>query len=801
MSFRSGLSLGLVAVQVVGLGVSPEASAQTRGYRAYKGQNPGVTRYERDRDLYPECVQYIGTDTKRIPREVYEACMEAVDAADWVARKKATPLGCEDGYFTGFSDGLYFGSAQTASDSQMLAAGDREGAGVAVQPQFVDATGPARKSGTHLGQAEGASDARTTWVNALNRGLPQPQPNPKASVTYTDSPYANPYRSLGLPERSLGEMIAVEQVDPSNLSLYQEDRRRSRICGRFYSRSRSDFRAKDYYFSDGRYRFEQKRALDGQAAFDQWVDGRIAPAPVSEIRGRRAADGRRSDAPTRGGRDASRDQISADGYRQIRSKVVTVPASETPVSSAAPTRAPTETPASDANRAAPGSKNILVGNSTPTPTPTPAQPAAPVVSYDLGQIYRDTFYKAYAYYAEEAYSRGFYAMLDDGSNDGWNIGWNVGLNFAFQQGRVLGFNREFRLLEQQAYQTSYQSAYRSQYGQTFETYRTTPIISAQLIDVMGATDDGILQPGETIYGIYEIRNYGGVAGQLQLRFQGDGISSSTTQALAAPANKSLRVADTKLSGVIRPELSNFSQAEILLAVTGGHEPQVSPLRREVTRQITLEGVTAQAVSTAGVAKVAVTVLNRSPKLQTPDDVKIVISGAGAPTVVNLGRVAPNAKTTSQTVELKGLNPLSLLNEQAVVQVEVMIGNTRVAGSGSVVARQDSASRDADLAKIFNDSAQGTSTSSVARAALEQLAIEVIEEVKNIKNNRYSDDPEGTLLNEVMKSYRSTRQSPAAKALYQELGSRARAAGKKLRSLGFKTRGYRAFQRWMDELEG
>jgi hypothetical protein len=823
LSVQISLQLSLVGVGLSLVFPAP-AFAQTRGreYRGYKGQNPGVTRFERDRDLYPECAKYVGNAQNQIPRAVYDACVDAVDAADLVARKRATPIGCEDGYFTGFSEGLYEGANWTRSDRGAQDVGFQEGLSAALAYQ--GATQPAEEDGVRLGESQGSGQAREAWVRALNQPAPAFQPQPAIGVQYSvsQSRYANPYQSMGLQERSLGEMIAIEKYDPANMALFQEDRRKSRICAGFNGRQRQNFSAGDYYRNDGRYQYDHQRAYDGRAAFDSWISGRQA-FDANDVRQGRRGDSR--SGPTRS-------SLNANRYRDLKDQIITVQPGAEPAGGGG-VEGPRGNSSGTSNGNPNGGRN---GNgasadgrrgtptptpaaatptptpATPTPTPVPATPTPAPIVYNLGEIYKNTFQNAYRYYAEEAYSRGFYALLDDGANDGWQIGVNVGYQFAHQNGRVMGFNHQFRELEKDAYQLGYQKQFGAAYQKTFDYYRTTAVIAADLIEIMGATDDGILQPGETIHGIYEIRNYGGVPAQLQVQFQGEAIERSNVINVAVPAGKSAKFADTRLAGVMNPGLSNFARPEILLAVTGGHQPQLSSIRREVTRQVTLEGVSAVASAASGVAQVQITLLNRSPKLQTPDDVKIwvttsvrgvTLAGGTASVSQNLGRMTANQKLVTPVISLSGISGLALLNEQVEIEVRVAIGNTGVANSGKVTVRQSASSRLTDLAKVFDGSAQKADVGSQAeaRAAMAQLASEIGEEVRNIKNNRYAKDPEGTLMYEVMLAYRSHPQSESAKKLYRELASQLREFSKKLRGVGmFNSKGSKEFNRWMSELE-
>jgi len=216
-------------------------------------------------------------------------------------------------------------------------------------------------------------------------------------------------------------------------------------------------------------------------------------------------------------------------------------------------------------------------------------------------------------------------MRDDGYDDGYWIGAHVGRDYSGQQGFLSSFNSQFRNLERNAYNDGYQKGYERAYTDEYAHYRTTPIIRAELLDVVGLVDDGILQPGESAYAIYSIKNYGGVDGNLQARLQGAGIQSSSLSSIQIPTMSSQRFEDTRLVGVINPDLKSLSAAEIYISVTGGEQPQLLPVSRSVTHQVTLEGTAYETVTAAGVVKVKVSLLNRSPKIPTTDDVKVVVS--------------------------------------------------------------------------------------------------------------------------------------------------------------------------------
>jgi hypothetical protein len=128
-------------------------------------------------------------------------------------------------------------------------------------------TQAAKNKGAEYGVQSGAGDARNTWISALDRGIPQADPQPKANLSFTDSPYANPYASFNPAPLSLEQMAWEAKVDASRLSIYNYQD--SRLCGdRSLLRDRNSFSMKGYYRADGRYRFDRNRALDGKLSMN-----------------------------------------------------------------------------------------------------------------------------------------------------------------------------------------------------------------------------------------------------------------------------------------------------------------------------------------------------------------------------------------------------------------------------------------------------------------------------------------------------------------------------------------------------
>lgn len=775
----------VILIGIIGFGIAVCALAQaqtTRGgyqgartqnrgeYRGYtKGQDQGVTRYSRDRDEFSDCrKKYLGKPG--IPSEVYAACVDAITDAKSIASRVATAFGCEDGYYTGLAQGLWDGADSFANDNVSYLDG-REAATNALNtdPGLKDAAASAYTHGANRGDNDAASDVRTLWVKAVDRGLPAPLAAPKSDLEFTDSPFNSPYGAYGAfypAPLSLEQMAMNEQYDASNLRLYNERNRHSRICNDCeFIRPKNGFRVKDYYSKDGRYQLDRNRAIDGKDAFDGFVNGRYR------------------DASSRGNAR----------YNQLKGKTITVQAAG---QSSADTTAPKPSDASPGNKPL-GNRGVSGNGNGQRPT------AAPIV-YSLEEIYKTNFITSYSYYAEKFYSDGFYDMRDDGYDDGYWIGANIGRNYSGQQGFVSSFNTGFRNLERNAYNDGYRQGYASAYANEYTRYRTAPVISAELIDVVDLVDDGILQPGESTYAIYSIKNYGGVAGDLQVQLQGAGIQSSSSSSIQIPAMSSKRFEDTRLVGVINPDLKSLSAAEIYLSVTGGDQPQLSPISRSVTHQVTLEGTAYETETAAGVVKVKVSLLNRSPKIPTTDDVKVVVSdNNGRRVEKNLGRLKASELVNPEPIDVTGYRPLDVYQNKITYVVQVSIGDKVVATSQGIRVQEAPDKAHIDLVAIFDKTAQKAETQADALAALDQLIAEVTEEVKLIGNNTYKDSPAGTLLYTVMGTFRAHPQSAAAKTLYSEFASKIRPLDRNLNAaIHFrKSRGRKQFLAWMDELGG
>ncbi|MBS1959806.1 MAG: hypothetical protein JST80_10065 [Bdellovibrionales bacterium] len=761
-----------IQVGIIGFGVALCSLAKAQDRRGdrhvFQGRsNTGITRYSQSRDLYPECAKY---NQKGIPADVYSACMDAVDAADLVAYKRATPIGCEDGYYAGFSEGLYDGSNMAVQrpsiyEPNLTSQGYAEGQAIA--PQYQSSTSAASNAGVEPGNRDGASDVRIAWQNAATgtHQIPGKNKTPR-TVTYTDSPLANPYTAVGLPRRTLPEMAMAEQYDPNNLYLYNQNRSRSRLCNIAVNRN---FRIGDYYRNDGRYSYDRDRAYDGTAAFNLWIANSIKVDSRDMVSQRR---GDRRSGPTRS-------SLNGNRYSSLVGQTRT-------------------------------SEDQSSGGSTTVTTP-PAQPTQPAVVYDLGKIYKETFVSAYSYYADQFYAQGFDDMDDNGATDGWNIGIGVGLEYARQESKVSGFNDTFRKMEQNAYASSYQTHYSVSYDTTFAFHQNNPVLTARLLDVVGEVVDDIIQPGQKIYAIYEVVNAGGKAAVPQVQLQGSGIASSNTTQIAVPAVNVVKVANTSLIGQINPNLGNFADAEILLVVAGA---DAAPLRKQVVRQVTLESLTSTAIPQSGVAKVTIVVKNQSTKIATPESVRITITDtAGHKIERDLGKLTQAQALSVSDLELQGNDELALLNTQVGVKARVSVGTAIVADSNVVAAQPNTAARWVDVAAIFNARVQDAANAAKANAALEQLIADVTAEIhgdnergiRAIGNNDYADRRKvgATLMFQIMEQFKKP-QSAAAKAKYAELGDKLLKSGVD-RGLNAgihfgKSKGRKQFLSWLGQLD-
>lgn len=790
-----------VAIQIgmIGLGVAlcSFAKAQTRSheYHRYQGQAPAIKRSDRRKDEFAECRnKYL---KKGIPAEVFDACISGIQDAEDMAREEATRMGCEDGFYTGFAAGLYDGAEYYKNDQIEFSQGMSSGLQRAMSVLDRDAQsggrlmGSANRAGSAKGSSDGDGDARTDWTNALDRGLPQSNPRPSSDLTFTQSEFQFPYGQLVAQPLSLEQLARERSYDVNKLGAYHDKTRRSRVCNEFRLSRRNDFRGGNYYRKDGRYSADRSRAVDGKAAFERWNKGQV----TLNSRG--------------GGRGESRS--SATRQKQLQGRKIEVAAEgETAVT---PNEKPAEKPANPAGTDTRGGDSRTAGNGprgnggatgTPAPTGTPASAPKPAVVYDLWQIYSENLQAAYAYYADDFYSLGFYDLIDDGSDVGFEAGIGAGLEYAHQQGRIAGFDREFRQQEFLSYNRAYRDEYQSQYARTFNHYRTTPVVRAQLLDVVETVKDGIFQPGEAIKAIYAIKNYGGVAANLTAQLQGAGIASSNAAPIVVPAVTSKNVADGVLTATLNPSLESLNNAQILLVVSGGEETQRSAIERQVTRQVTLDGVRYEPVAPAGVVKVTVTVKNRSPIIATSDDVKVVIAdNSGNRVEPNLGTLKAGETLQPPAFELRNVDPLSIYLGRVSFTVQVFKGTQLIAKSGVIAVAPNAQTATSDLAAIFDLSVQDPAKAAQANAALEQLVAEVSEEIEDVKNSTYEKNPEGTLLNEVVKAYQKRgAQSANAKGRYREFANKIRPLSKRLttnRLFGRKSKGEKAFLGMLDTL--
>lgn len=788
-------SLARATVAALSLAFCSLVQAQTRGdYHRYQGQRPNYTRNDPRRDAYDHCRKnYL---KRGIPAEVFAACVDAIKDAEEAARYEATAAGCENGFYTGFANGLYYGSEDYRNHRGEFNLGMNAGKQCAFD--LIDHDNDrgdrrlmrsANNAGWNKGNSEGDSDARETWVSALDRGIPQPNPHPEKELNFANSEWSFPYGQLVGQPLSLEQLAQERQYDINTFALYRKNNRRSRICNeRSYYRDRSNIKGGQYYSKNGQYSTDRNAAINGQGGFDRWVANKT---------NFNARDARNNQSGRNGGTRA----------KELQNKKIEVAADQIGDEQPQNSTNTNSNPGRGGNNGGRGNANkpdsvANKGATAPTGQPQQQPSTKPPVVFDLWQIYADNFRSAYPYYAKDFYDDGFEDMLDEGANDGYGFGVGIGMEYSRQNGRVEGFNSAFRDEEHKVYNNAYQAQYFAKYDETFKDYQHNPVVRAQLLDIVETEKDGIFQPGEQIKAIYKLINYGGVEARVNAQLAGGGIESSNSAPAVIPAVTSKNVADGVLTATINSQLQSLQNAQIVLVVTGTKkEVPPSPIERTVTRQVTMDNsVSYNPLAAAGVVQVSLTVRNQSPLIPTSDDVSVVaVDNQGHRANLNIG-VLPKGKVHPVSVEIKGIDPLSIYLDQVSFSVQVYKGKQLMGQSQAIGVRHNDETEKADLAKIFDDAAQSPSDLARAQAAKVQLVKEIQEEVTGARTKDYKN-PEGTLVYEVVKAHNARgTQSASAKERYKELANEIRGFSKKLRVLGlFGKKGEKAYLNLVNEL--
>jgi hypothetical protein len=254
---------------------------------------------------------------------------------------------------------------------------------------------------------------------------------------------------------------------------------------------------------------------------------------------------------------------------------------------------------------------------------------------------------------------------DHGFDDGWHYGASIQYEWNFRLGYTEGFDRAASRAAGVAFAAAWATAFDREYRLSFDEWSRSVRPEILAIGITDANADGVFQPGETILVDYELANYGGAAGPVELDLHGPHLDSRLTTRVPLPRRAVLHSSEPLRAG-IREGTPVRTRTNVALELGG----QVRRLTFLVSHPLEFAGgaETLRIDALSGNAVIEVRVANRSRK---PVPVALAMERLDdrAPTAFrDLGRLAAGGVTCS-VFELAGIRPLDLIGGRLAVRFE------------------------------------------------------------------------------------------------------------------------------------
>jgi hypothetical protein len=388
---------------------------------------------------------------------------------------------------------------------------------------------------------------------------------------------------------------------------------------------------------------------------------------------------------------------------------------------------------------------------------------------DFKTIWRDAFVSSYAYYANYFFSKSFHENVDMGQLNGEAIGVQVGKRIARTRGLQVAFDAKFKESSQSSYRGSFTEAYTSSFQTTFADYSRNPKLSIELIEVVGADNDGIIQPGERIGVKFKVVNAGGVGTQLNVSLTGDVQDTSVENRLNINA-LSAREFTTDYIATVDSRLRPRDTARLVLNVNGLQ----AQYGQTVNQLVEISGQKLSLSINNGTGTITVSATNVST-VTTPGVVSAELKLNGRTTQAIAGNLAAGA-TQDMLLNFSGLDPLNLIQSKMTAYVSVKHNDKVVE---SVQLELGSANRDLDLVSYFDAIANSRGFTPAGKTE-EDRAVELIstlgqvnaQEVANNDKrggtNMYRKTPGLTIPGKLAEKFVSSVQNDIAKERYDRL---------------------------------
>jgi hypothetical protein len=385
---------------------------------------------------------------------------------------------------------------------------------------------------------------------------------------------------------------------------------------------------------------------------------------------------------------------------------------------------------------------------------------------DLQQVFKASFVKAYKHYAHHYFSQEFYQMLDDGQMQGELVGIELGKRIAYQKGLIEAFNAKAKESSKHAFQSAYEDACRDSFRTTFYDYSDNAKLTIDFLNIIGMTEDGIIQPGETIAVSFKVTNTGGQATSVSASMEGDVIEPHVLALGSMPA-LATKIFKTPAIASINPQLHTGMNANLLLKVNGTDVPH----EEKVLTPIQIASYKNTIETTTGTVHTLIAAQNISTRRST-GNVKVQLVLSGKTLAKELGAVeAGQFKETE--IAVSGMDPFELIKGIDTV-IQVTMNDRFMSDSQFKLIPPDPK---LELAFYFDQLIKGRGLvpenlpvedriTSVKKMIADKNLTDV---TADTNGNPWKDNKLSTMLGLLVQNLTSIEQTSATKKIYAKLG--------------------------------
>jgi flagellar biosynthesis/type III secretory pathway protein FliH len=385
---------------------------------------------------------------------------------------------------------------------------------------------------------------------------------------------------------------------------------------------------------------------------------------------------------------------------------------------------------------------------------------------DLQQIFRSAFLDSYRHYALYFFSREFDRALDDGQMQGELAGIELGQRLAFQKGMIAAFDEQFKESSRNAFRFAYEDAFVNSFNAAFEDYANNPKLEIDFNSVIGAEDDGIIQPGEAVAVSFRVKNSGGRAAPVRVSLGGD-IVEPRSVALEDMPPLATRNFNTSAIAVVNPQLRTGVDAKLILNVNGREVPRAE----RIMTPIQIAKYRRQVDAMQGLAQAFIAVQNITTRRSAGAiNVELVLPGKSI--TQELGSMEAGQIKEAE-LSIAGLDPLPLI-KGIDAGIQVAMGNRFMSDGKIKLLPEDPKLA---LAGYFDqiikgqglvpaNIALGDRITEVKKVILEKNLADVSDE---IDGNPWKDNKLSTMLGLLVNNLKSIDQTSSTKKAYSQLG--------------------------------